>query len=78
MRRFGYIQCKTTTVLGRKRFSTLVNAPSRRRARSKRTWKEVVRIDLKKCNLSKDLAKDRVEWQNRIHVVDPNIIEIIH
>ena len=39
-----------------------------------RTWMEVIRIDLKKCNLSKDLAQDRLEWRNKIHVADPNIV----
>ena len=32
---------------------------------------EVLRINLKKCNLSEDMARDRSEWRNRIHVVDP-------
>ena len=32
---------------------------------------EVVKLDLKKCNLCKDLARDRLEWRNRIHVADP-------
>ena len=32
---------------------------------------KVLRIDLKKCNLSKGLAQDRSEWRNRIHVADP-------
>ena len=36
-------------------------------------WREVVRLDLKKCNLSEDLAPDRSEWRNIIHVEDPNI-----
>lgn len=39
----------------------------------KRTWM-MVRIDMKKCHLSEDLAPDRMEWRSRIHVVDPNII----
>lgn len=30
---------------------------------------EVGRIDVKKCNLLKDLAQDRLEWENTIHVV---------
>ena len=32
---------------------------------------EVVTIDLKKCNLSKDLAQNRPEWRNRILVANP-------
>lgn len=30
---------------------------------------EIVRIDLKKGNLSEDLALDSSAWRNRIHVV---------
>ena len=32
------------------------------------------KIDMKKCNFSKDLAQDRSDWRNRIHVADPNIV----
>ena len=35
---------------------------------------EVVKINIKKCKLSKDLAKDRLEWRNKIRVTDPNIV----
>lgn len=37
---------------------------------------EVVKIDLKRCNLPDDLAHDRLEWRNRIYLVDPNNIGI--
>ena len=37
------------------------NGPSRKRGSLKRTYTEVVKIDLKKCILSKDLALDRLE-----------------
>ena len=40
------------------------------RGRLQRTWIEVVRIDLQKLNLFNDLAQDRLEWHNRIHVTD--------
>lgn len=35
---------------------------------------EVMRIDLKKCSLFNDLAKDKLEQRSIIHVVDPNIV----
>ena len=35
---------------------------------------EVVKIDLNKCNLSEDLARDKFEWRNKTHVADPNIV----
>lgn len=31
----------------------------------------MVGINMRKCNPSEDLALDRLEWQERIHVVDP-------
>ena len=33
-----------------------IDGPPRERGRPKRTWMEVVKIDLKKCDLYKDLA----------------------
>ena len=51
-----------------------VDTPSRESGRLKRKWTEVVRIDLKKCNPSEDLAKHRLERQKRIQVADPRIV----
>ena len=44
------------------------------RGRPKKTWMEVAKIDMKKCNLSDDLAQGRMEWRNKIYVIDPNIV----
>lgn len=44
------------------------------RGRMKRTWMEVVRIVLYKCNLSEDLVQDRTEWRNRIYLADLNTV----
>ena len=35
---------------------------------------DVVKITMKKCNLSKDLTKDKSKWRNRISIADPNIL----
>ena len=35
---------------------------------------EVVKMDLKKCNLSKNLAQDGLKWRNIILIADPNIV----
>ena len=32
---------------------------------------DVVKLDLKRLNLYEDLAQDRLEWRNKIHVADP-------
>ena len=45
-----------------------VDEPARGRGKPRRTWMEVVTIDLKRSSLSEDLTKDRSEWINRIHV----------
>lgn len=47
---------------------------SQKKGMPKRTWTEVSRIYLKKCNPYGDLALDRLEWQSKIHAADPNII----
>lgn len=44
------------------------------RGRMKRTWMEVVTLNLKKCNLSKALVLDRSECGNRVHVAAPTIV----
>ena len=36
--------------------------------------RQVRYLDMKKCNLSDYLAHDQLEWRNKIHVVDPNIL----
>ena len=74
MRWFELVQHQPTTAPLRKGFSIEVDGPPRRRGRLKRTSMEVLRIDLRKCNLSEDLAQDRLEWRNKIHVIDPNIV----
>ena len=56
-----------------KKYVDRVDGPARGRGRSKRTWMEVKKIDLKKCNISNNVAQDRSKWRNNTHVADPNI-----
>ena len=72
---FGHVQCRTATAPVRKSLAVKVDDPPRGRGRPKRMCMKLVKIDLKKCNLSKDLAQDRLEWRNRIRVADPIIVE---
>ena len=44
------------------------------KGRLKRTWMKVVRLHMKKYNLSEDLAQDKPALRNIIHVADPNIV----
>ena len=39
-----------------------VDDPPRRRGRPKKTWMEVVKMDMRKYNLSKNVAQDRSKW----------------
>ena len=67
---------KTTMAPSRRSFHAQVDGPPRSRhsSSSNRTRMEAIKIDMNKCNLSKDLAHDRSEWTNRIHIADLNII----
>lgn len=48
-----------------------VEGARRTRGRTKLTWVEVIRRDVAVCNLIVDIALNRVERQNKIHVADP-------
>ena len=63
LRCFGHVQRKLTTTPVRKNLAMKVRGPPRGRGRPKGTWMEEVKIDLKKFNLSEDLAQDRSEWR---------------
>ena len=58
LRWFGHIQCRPLTMPVRKSSYMQVDGPPRGRRRPKKTWMEVVKIYLKKSNLSKDLAQE--------------------
>ena len=57
LRWFGHVQRRTATALVRKSLAMKVDGPSRRRDRPKRIWIEVVKINKKRCRLSKNLEK---------------------
>lgn len=57
-----WVKFRLITTLVRKSFSMQIDDPLWKRGRQKRTWMEVVKIHLKKCNLCEDLAQDRLEW----------------
>ena len=74
LRLFWHVQCRPTTAPVKKSLDMKVDGPPRGRNRPKKIWMEVVKIDMKKCSLSEDLAQDRSEWRNRIRVADLNIV----
>lgn len=61
LRWFVHVQRRPATILVRKSLSIQVSSPPSKRGKQKRTWMEVIRLDLKKCKLSKDLAYNRRE-----------------
>ena len=66
LRWFGHVQHRLATAPVRKSLAMKVDGPVRERGQPKRTLMEVVKIDMKKCNLSEDLAQDRSKWRNII------------
>ena len=70
LRWFGHVQRRLAMVPVKKNCSMQVDGSPRRRCRLKRAWLGVT-IDLKKCYLLEDLARDRPEWRNKIHVANP-------
>ena len=47
------------------RVSGLVDAGSVGRGRPKKTWEEVIKMDLRERRVSKELARDRLASENR-------------
>ena len=43
----------------------------RDRGRPKLTWWDIIRKDMISCGLSEEIALNRAEWKNRIHVANP-------
>ena len=56
LRWFGHIQRMPVTASVRKSLVMKVDGPPRRRGRPKRMWMEVVKMDMKKYDLVKNLA----------------------
>ena len=61
LRLFWHVQRMSTIVLVMKSLAMIVDGLPRERSKLKRMWMEVVKIDIKKCNLSKILTQDRSE-----------------
>ena len=45
-----------------KSFAMKLDGPPKGRGRPNKTWMKVVKMDMKKCNLSKNSAQDRSEY----------------
>lgn len=67
------VQHRPPTAMRKKNFMK-VDGQSRKMGRSKRTWMDVVKIILKKCNQPKDLGPRQIGMEKKIHVVEPNMV----
>ncbi|XP_074361010.1 uncharacterized protein LOC141701218 [Apium graveolens] len=66
---FGHIRRRRIATLVR-RVEDLVVSGSRRRGRPRRTWADLLTLDLRALNLSADMTSDRRSWRRRIRVAD--------
>ena len=71
LRWFGHIQRKPLDALVRKSDFLTIHGNARGRGRPKLTWIEIIKKDITICNLSVNLALNRIEWRKQIHVADP-------
>ena len=71
LRWFGHIQRRPLEVLVRNEVLERVDNVKRGRGRSKLTWDESVKRDLKNWNISKEIVLDRSAWRIAINVLEP-------
>ena len=69
LRWFGHVRRRPDTAPVRRVESISVEG-LRQRGRPRRTWEELVRVDLKALNLDEGMTLDRSSWRRRIRVVD--------
>ena len=74
LRGFQHIQCRPATVSIRKSLGMQIDDPLRGNGGPKRTLMDVIKMDVMKSNLFEDLARDRSEWRNKIHVAEPSMV----
>ena len=71
LRWFGHVQRKSSVAPVRNEVLERVDNVKRGRGRSKLTWDESVKRDLKDWNISKEIALDRSAWRLAINVPEP-------
>ena len=72
LRWFGHVQRKSSVVAPvRNEVLERVDNVKRGRGRSKLTWDESVKRDLKDWNISKEIAFDRSAWRLAINMPEP-------
>ncbi|KAL6576380.1 hypothetical protein OROHE_000161 [Orobanche hederae] len=69
LRWFGHVLRRQASAPVRRVKSLLVEG-GRRRGRTRRSWEEQLRLDLKALSLSETMTVDRCSWRRQIRVVD--------
>ena len=71
LRWFDYVRRKPTDVPVWRVERIKLRQVKRAQGRSKKTWMEVIRLDIEAKDLSEGMLLDRNEWRKLIHVPDP-------
>ena len=71
LRWFGHVKRRPLSAPVRKSDLINIDGSARGRGRPKLTWWDIIRKDMISCGLSEEIALNRAEWKNRIHVADP-------
>jgi len=70
LRWFGHIRRRPMDAPVRRGETIVCLNHKRRRGRPRKSWREVIRHDLKTLGLAEDMAHDRKLWRARIRVTD--------
>jgi len=71
LRWFGHVRRKPTDAPVRRVERIKLGQVKRAQGRSKNTWMEVIRQDIKAKDLNEGILLNRNEWRKLIHVPDP-------
>ena len=71
LRLFGHVRRRPTDAPVRRVECIKLGHVKRAQGRSKKTWMEVIRQDIKAKGLSEGILLNRNEWRKLIHVPDP-------
>ena len=71
LRWFGHVKRRPMDAPVRKSDLVSIDGNTRGRGRAKLTWWDIIKKNMMSCGLTEDIALDRMEWKNRIHVADP-------
>ena len=71
LRWYGHVNRRSSSAPVRRCDSIQLDKSRRTRGRPKMRWLDVIKNDMNILHLSANLAMDRAQWRDRIHVADP-------